>query len=175
MRDGRDAAISHRFQTFIDRPGNLKDEDLQIRTAFTNDPEPFLTGKRSIFTRKAIRQAAEGWVRNVEETDRMGIELYKEHYISLRYEDLLADPSKWVSQLWSFLGADIGLPELNAAIEAELDSNPDADWQRKKAKTIAEALPKGKQGSWQELFTPEDRQIFHQIAAETLKAQGYEV
>ena len=78
-----------------------------------------------------------------------------------------------MSQIWSFLGADTDLPALNDAIEAELDSNPDADWQRQKAEALAKAIPKGKQGAWRELFTPEDHQLFNQVAAETLQTWGY--
>lgn len=173
VRDGRDAAISHRFQAFIDLPQYLSKEDLKIRDAFAANPESFLHGERSIFTPKALRQAAEGWVRNVEETNRTGMELYTDHYMSLRYEDLLTEPWKTISGVWSFLGADLNIPGLNAAIQEELKENPDAEWQRQKSEEIAGALQKGVQGNWQELLTTDDRRIFNQLAGETLAAWGY--
>jgi len=39
---------------------------------------------------------------------------------------------------------------------------------------IAGSLTKGQRGTWQELFTPRDRQIFKEIAGQTLIQWGYE-
>ena len=173
VRDGRDAAISHRFQAFIDKTEHLSKDDLRIRQAFVQDPQPFLHGQRSIFTPIGIRQAAQGWSRNVTETNKMGEELYGGRYITLRYEDLLADPWQEMRRLWAFLEADASLHRLEEAIQAELRRNPDAEWQREKANEIAEALTKGKRGNWQELFTEQDRQVFHQMARGTLANWHY--
>jgi LPS sulfotransferase NodH len=174
VRDGRDTAISHRFQAFIDSPQNLPPADLQIREAFTRNPEPFMNGARSVFTEKGIRQAAEGWVHNVRATDRMGRELFGERYISLRYEDLLMEPWGEMRRLWQFLGVEPETGALQAAIQAELTENPDADWQQEKDSQIASPLNKGKAGSWQSMFTRRDREVFKQIAGETLVAWDYE-
>lgn len=174
VRDGRDAAVSHRFQAFIDFPEQLTNEDLQIRDAFSRDPQPFLRGERSIFTEGGIRRAAQGWVRNVTETDELGKQLLGERYIALRYEDLLAQPWEEMNRLWAFLGASQDAPGLHEALLDEMRRNPDADWQQEKARDIAQSLQKGKRGTWRELFTSRDRQIFQQIAGETLQAWGYE-
>ncbi|HEX9028111.1 MAG TPA: sulfotransferase [Anaerolineales bacterium] len=174
VRDGRDTAISHRFQTFIDAPQHLSKEDLQIRDDFARNPEPYMHGERSVFTEKSIHQAAQGWVSNVVETDRMGKEYYGERYFCLRYEDLLKQPWEEMSRLWSFLGVQPEAPGLREAIAAEFHQNPDADWQQQKASDLAQPLQKGKEGSWREMFTPRDRKIFHEIAAATLQAWGYE-
>jgi hypothetical protein len=175
VRDGRDAAVSHRFQAFVDRPQHLSAEDQRIRQAFIDEPAPFLAGQRSIFTDKGIAQAAQGWVHNVVETDRAACELLGERYHHLRYEDLLTSPWQEMRRLWGFLGADIMVPDLQETMEVELIQNPDADWQQEKASDIAAALTKGQRGTWRELFTARDRRIFEEIAGETLKAWGYEV
>ena len=174
VRDGRDAAISHRFQAFIDSPQNLPPADLQIRDRFIRDPRPFLNGEHSLFTEKGIRQAAEGWVHNLGETDRMGRQLFGERYISLRYEDLLRAPWEEMCRLWHFLGEDPEGDALQAALQAELQENPDADWQQQKDSQLASSLQKGKAGSWEQMFTSRDREIFKQIAGETLLAWKYE-
>jgi hypothetical protein len=174
VRDGRDTVISHRFQAFIDFPEQLSKEDLQIRTDFARDPEPFLHGKRSIFTEKSMSRAAEGWVRNVSETDQAGKQLYGERYLSLHYEDLLQHPWDEMRKVWHFLGASPAAPELEEFLIAEIQQNPDADWQKQKAQDIAQALHKGKQGTWRDVFTSRDQAIFRQIAGETLHAWGYE-
>lgn len=173
VRDGRDAAISHRFQTFIDNPQSLNRTDLQIRQDFINNPEPFLAGQRSLFTEKGLRQFAEGWVKNIRETDQAGRELFPGAYHSLRYEDLLRDPQAEMGKVWSFLGADPAAPGLFEALDQELGKNPDADWQQEKAGDIAGALQKGKSGGWENIFTARDRQSFWEIAGETLTQWGY--
>jgi hypothetical protein len=174
VRDGRDTALSHRFQTFIEFPERLSAEDQHIRGEFERDPQPFLTGQRSVFTEAGLRRAAEGWVRNVAQTDELGKALYGERYLALRYEDLLARPWEEMSRVWDFLGAAPAPAEVHEALLAEMGQNPDADWQQQKAKAIAAPLHKGKHGSWRELFTARDRQIFCEIADPTLLAWGYE-
>jgi hypothetical protein len=180
IRDGRDAAISHKIQSFIDFPDQLSKEDLKIRTELIRDSQPFLNGDRSLFTERGIHNAAEGWVRNVQETDTLGKELYSlprcltNQYYSLRYEDLLDNPWEQMSQLWAFLGADALLPELKDKLGNEMQQNPDAEYQQQKSREISEILKKGKRGSGRVLLTTRDQQIFQEIAGETLKAWGYQ-
>ena len=174
VRDGRDAVVSHRFQSFIDASQHLSKEDLSIRDAFQVDPESFMQGKQSIFTPKGFQRAVEGWVQNVTGTEQLGKDLYNEHYISLRYEDLLGRPYEEMSSLWDFLNAGLDFPGLRESVTEELQQNPDADWQRHKAGDLIEPLKKGKHGSWRDLFTDDDRQVFKRIAGQTLVDWGYE-
>ena len=174
VRDGRDTVVSHRFQTFIDASQHLSSEDLHIREAFIRNPEPFLRGEQSIFTEKAIRWGAEGWAKNASESDAMARDLYADRYLSLRYDHLLAQPPVEMHRVWAFLGADPNLAGLPQALEAELARNPDADWQMQKAGRLVEPLEKGKQGSWRQLFTSRDREIFKSIAGQTLIDWGFE-
>ncbi len=173
VRDGRDAAISHRFQAFIDATQHLSKADWAIRADFEREPEPFLRGERSIFGEKGVRSAAQDWVRNVTETDQLGREIFGDRYLALRYEDLLAQPWQQMARLWDFLDIDTGLPGLRGALEAELGSNPDRDWQRHKAGDLIGPLEKGKAGSWREMFTDRDKAVFQQLAGEVLEAWGY--
>lgn len=173
VRDGRDAALSHRFQSFIDNPQHLTKEDERIYKSFIQNPQPFLDGKCSLFTQKTITQAAEGWVHNVIETDKRGQDLFGERYLALRFEDLLARPGDEMNRLWSFLGVDTEINGLDEAITEELTRNPDADWQQYKAGDIVQILQKGKHGSWRELFTERDIQIFEEIAGKMLLKWGY--
>ncbi len=174
VRDGRDAVVSHRFQAFIDRPQHLTPEEARIRQDFIRDPQPYLSGQRSLFSAKGLRQAAEGWVRNVVETDQTARQMLGERYYPLRYEDLLADPWREMCRLWAFLGVEVSVPGLEEALQSELKQNPDTDWQQEKASDIARVLTKGQRGTWRELFTPSDRQIFKAVAGHTLIAWKYE-
>jgi hypothetical protein len=175
VRDGRDAALSHRFQQFIDVTQHLSKADWCIREQYSTNPEPYLHGERSLFMEKSIRQAAAGWVQNITETDQMGRQLFAEHYLSLRYEDMIKNPQTEIKRIWEFLGADISDPVLDEILAAEMQQNPDADWQHEKAGEIVAPLQKGKQGSWRMLFTSRDREVFKQIAGEMLIKWGYEV
>jgi hypothetical protein len=174
VRDGRDTAVSHRFQAFIDREQHLSSEDQRIRQSFAENPDLFLSGQLSIFTEKGLRQAAQGWSHNLVDTDQAARQLLGDRYINLRYEDLLAHPWEEMRKLWSFLGVAVSVDGLKDALLAELEQNPDADWQQEKAAEIADSLTKGQRGTWRELFTPRDKQLFKQIAGETLIAWGYE-
>ncbi len=173
VRDGRDTALSHRFQAFIDFPDQLSQEDLAIRQAFAADPDPFLHGERSVFTEKALLRAVQGWVRNVAETHQAAQELFGKQYYALRYEDLLRQPKEQMHLVWGFLGAEQPTEEVDEAINLEMQQNPDAQWQQEKAREIAEPLQKGKQGNWRQIFTEKDCLIFDQVAKETLRAWGY--
>jgi LPS sulfotransferase NodH len=172
VRDGRDTLVSHRFQNFIDASQHLAAKDLRIRDDFSQDPTPYYEGKRSIFTGEGIRRMAEGWVRNVSETDQLGREYYGDRYHSLRFEDLLREPYEMMAGIWRCLGVDpTGLED---TVVAEMQSNPDAEWQQYKAGDLVASLEKGKRGSWRDLFSERDKRIFKRVAGETLIAWGYE-
>ena len=172
IRDGRDVLISHRFQNFIDAPEQLSKEDLSIRQTFAENLQSFMNGDRSVFTPKGITQAAAGWARNVTETHLVARDLFPGQYLVLRFEDLLAQPNEQLAFLWEFL--DVDPSGLADAVAAEISSNPDAEWQRQKAGELVANLEKGKRGSWRDLFTARDKQIFKEIAGQTLTDWNYE-
>ncbi len=174
LRDGRDTILSHRIQAFIEFPERLSHEDQHICRDFSQDPEPFRRGERSVFSEAGIQRAAEGWVHNVTQTHSLGMELYGERYLVSRYEDLLSQPWHEMSRLWKFLNASTAPAELENVVNDEMQRNPDADWQQHKAREIAVSMKKGKQGSWQEMFTARDRKVFLQVAGDTLVNWGYE-
>ena len=174
VRDGRDAAISHRFQAFIENAHLLSKEDLRIRQDFADNAEPFMNGTRSIFTEKGLRNAAEGWVKNVVETHQAALELLPGAYVHLRYEDLLKESKVQMGRVWSLLGASLESPGLWENLDQELQQNPDAEWQHQKAGDIADSMQKGKSGSWRNLFTERDKRLFWKIAGKTLSEWGYE-
>ena len=174
VRDGRDAAISHRFQTFIDAVQHLNKDDLGIRADFESDPTPFLEGERSIFTERSIRSAAIGWAGNVSETENEARTLLGDHYLSLRYEDLLAEPWIEMSKVWKFLDVDLSDSGLEKRLGEELERNPDSEWQQMKAGSLINPLQKGKSGSWKDLFTERDKEIYKKYAGKILMTWGYE-
>lgn len=173
VRDGRDVLISERFRNLVEESKFLKAEDKRIIEDLRKDRAQFTNGTHSIFTESVIRRVANGWVKNVQETEGEGRRLFGEHYFSLRYEDLLARPFDEMKNLWAFLGVQADL-SLEKAITDEMSTNPDEEWQAKRNEDIASFLPKGQAGNWQRLFTARDKSIFKEVAGEMLIKWNYE-
>jgi hypothetical protein len=173
VRDGRDVLISERFRNLVEDSKFLKAEDKQIVEELRKDQVQFTNGTRSIFTETVIRRVANGWVKNVQETEEEGRRMFGENYFSLRYEDLLAQPFDEMQKLWNFLGVPADR-SLEKAITDEMSSNPDEEWQAKRNEEIASFLPKGQAGNWQKLFTARDKSLFKEAAGEMLIQWNYE-
>lgn len=174
VRDPRDTLLSHRFQAFLDSPQTLTRDDLSIREAFRRDPAPFLAGSRSVFTEAGLRAGIAGWVRNVRETRTRAQALFAGAYRQLRFEDLLAEPVRSLRSIWEFLGASPPDEELEGQVLTEIEHNPDEDWQLEKDPSIARHIEKGEVGGWRNIFTPQDRAVFDELAADLLDQLGYQ-
>ena len=174
VRDGRDVLISQRFRNFVEESKFLTKEDKQIVDALRVDQRPYTTGERSIFTEKWLRENAAGWVKNLTETEREGRRLLGERYYEFRYEDLLVEPFSEMKKVWERFDLQV-TDSLEASIHAEMTSNPDQSWQKERNRSIADFLPKGKAGNWQNIFTARDRDIFNEVAGEMLEKWKYEM
>lgn len=174
IRDGRDTSLSHRFQGFVDRQEQMTNEDRKIRANFIIDPQPYLHGQKSLFTEKEMVETASSWVKNVTETEEEGLKLFGSHFYQLRYEDLMVQPWDEMCKVWQFLDADKPDKKTHAALLDEMKTNPDKEWQHEKSGSLAQYIPKSQQGSWKNLFTSRDKEIYKQIAGELLVKWGYE-
>src|SRR6266545_7084442 len=174
VRDGRDVLISERFRNLVEESKFLKAEDKRIIDELRKDQTPFTNGTRSIFTETVIRRVAKGWVTNLQETEEIGKRLFGDHYCSLRYDDLLERPFEELTRLWEFLGVKKTDRSLEQKIKAEMESNPDEEWQAKRNEEIASFLPKGHAGNWERLFTARDKSLFKEVAGEMLIKWNYE-
>lgn len=173
VRDGRDVIISERFRNFVEESKFLAAEDKRIIADLRLDSAPFSDGRRSIFTKNYIRRTAQGWVENLTESEKKGQLLFGENYFTLRYEDLLERPFDEMKKFWEFLGVEVD-KSLGEAIDEELSSNPDEEWQQRRNEDIASFLPKGQAGNWEWLFTKRDKALFKNIAGKMLVRWGYE-
>lgn len=182
VRDGRDVLISERFRNFVEESKFLTADDKRIISDLRADPasfrlsstQAFGDGRRSIFNESFIRRVAKGWVTNLQETEEEGQRLYGKNYLSLRYEDLLDHPFKEMSRLWKFLRVKAVNKSLEKKIQAEMESNPDEEWQTKRDEGIASFLPKGQAGNWQRLFSARDKSVFKEVAGAMLVKWKYE-
>ena len=174
VRDGRDVLISERFRNFVEESKFLSAEDRRIIKDLRKDQDQFTNGTRSIFTETFIRRVAAGWVKNLQETEDEGRQLFAENYFGMRYEDMLNKPFFEVTRLWRFLGVTDITGSLVEVVKNEMGSNPDEEWQTRRNEDIASFLPKGQAGNWQRLFTERDKSLFKEIAGEMLVRWGYE-
>jgi hypothetical protein len=174
VRDGRDVLISERFRNLVEESKFLKAEDKRIIEELRKDPAPFTNGTRSIFTERVVRRVAKGWITNLQETEEEGKRLFGDHYCSLRYEDMLERPFEELRRLWEFLGGKNIDESLMEKIKAEMESNPDEEWQTKRNEGIASFLPKGHAGNWERLFTARDKSLFKEVAGGMLIKWNYE-
>ena len=174
IRDGRDVLISERFRNFVEESKFLTGEDKKIIEDLRKDQNQFTNGTRSIFTETFIRRVAKDWVKDLTETEDEGRRLYSDNFFALRYEDLLQTPFEGMSALWKFLAVQEISAALGEAIQTEMSSNPDEEWQSKRNEDIASFLPKGQAGNWQRLFTEKDKAVFKEVAGEMLSKWKYE-
>ena len=174
VRDGRDVLVSERFRNFVEESKFLTSEDKRIIEELRKDHSQFTNGMRSIFTEAFIRRVAKGWVTNLQEMEDEGKRLFGENYFALRYEDLLEHPFEELTRLWKFLGVKKIDKFLSKQINAEMESNPDEEWQAERNQGIASILPKGHAGNWERLFTAKDQSVFKEIAGEMLVKWKYE-
>jgi len=174
VRDGRDVLISERFRNLVEESKYLKAEDKRIIEELRKDQGQFTNGTRSIFTESVIRRMAKGWVANLKETEEEGKRLFGKNYLALRYEDLLESTFEKMTGLWKFLGVKKVEGSLEEKTKAELESNPDEEWQAKRDEEIASFLPKGRAGNWERLFTAKDKSVFKEVAGEMLIKWEYE-
>ncbi|MBI5822773.1 MAG: sulfotransferase [Chloroflexi bacterium] len=174
VRDGRDVLISERFRNFVEESKFLSAEDKRIIEDLRKDQTSFTNGARSIFTETFIRRVAQGWVKNLQETENEAQRLYGKNYFGMRYEDLLEKPFDEMSRFWKFLGVKKIAKSLDKSLRAEMTSNPDEEWQAQRNEGIASFLPKGQAGNWQRLFTEKDKSIFKEAAGEMLVKWKYE-
>ena len=174
VRDGRDVLVSERFRNFVEESKFLTSEDKRIIEELRKDHSQFTNGTRSIFTETFIRRVTRGWIVNLQETEEEGEKLFENNYVALRYEDLLESPFEELTRLWKFLGVKKIDKSLANQIKAEMESNPDEEWQSKRNEGIASFLPKGHAGNWSHLFTMKDKSIFKEIAGDRLVKWKYE-
>jgi hypothetical protein len=174
VRDGRDVLISERFRNLVEESKFLKVEDERVIEELRKDQTSFTNGTRSIFTEAVIRRVGKGWATNVREIEEEGKRLFGDHYCGLRYEDMLEHPFEELTRLWKFLGVKKIDESLGEKIKAEMESNPDEEWQAKRNEGIASFLPKGQAGNWERLFTARDKSLFKEVAGEMLIKWNYE-
>ena len=107
-----------------------------------------------------MEEAADEWRTSVEPGRASGRTL--ERYREVRYEELLTDPVRGLTDVFSWLGLDASSEAVQAALtEAGIRYNVDP------------SAPAVAAGKWRETLSPGDVAVFERVAGETLMSFGY--
>lgn len=177
VRDGRDVAVSaihHWWRLALDREDGvfeLTREELDTRDAYLADRSGFEAGGRSIFTEERLRQLARRWAQRVGSAHRAGPALFGERYVEVAYEDLVLDPRPTLGKVLDALGARSEDAPLERCIEA--GSFRRAAKRPPGEEDAGSFFRKGVAGDWTTRFTQRDRDIYEDVAGDTLAELGY--
>src|ERR671920_631297 len=156
VRDGRDVAVSamhHWWREAKDRGGvfELTPEELELRAAYLEDRQGFLSSGRSIFTEERLGQLARRWSYRVGKAHRDGTTLYGDRYLEIWYEDLLQDTPNTLRRVFGLLGASEDDRIIKYCIRA-------SSFERVSSRQPGEEdsssfFRKGVAGDWRDVFT----------------------
>jgi hypothetical protein len=184
LRDGRDVAVSKRFHLYRSRSFFLGDERSRWLTRlhswsrtrhlvfrlrkrfgwFGEDAFWSPDSGRPFFHRRILEMLAGDWRRIVDYLLAREAES-PERFLTVRYEELLADPELWIGRLLEFL--DVARDPETVGKIAEATSF------RSMSKGKAGFFRGGRSGDWRDKFTAADHEQFLAIAGRTLEAAGY--
>lgn len=178
VRDGRDVAVSamnHWWRQAQDREEpvfKLAPEELEKRDAYLEDREGFLEEGNSIFTEERLNQIAERWAYRVSKARRDGVTRYSEHYLELRYEDLISDTPANVRRVLEALGVRSG----DAVVDrcARAGSFESVASRKQGEEDSGSFFRKGVAGDWRAVFNGRDRELFERAAGDALEEMGYQ-
>ncbi len=178
VRDGRDVAVSlmHHFWNLSKdkHEGGIYDlwpEELAKRDAYRGDPEVFLESGESMFVEERLRQMAVRWSRRTSKASSKGTELFGDNFLQLRYEDLLLRPEESMQPVFELLGAQAD--EVTVGRCVENNSFERAAGRPKGSEHSESFFRKGVAGDWRTRFTERDREVYEQLAGQTLVEMGY--
>jgi len=182
LRDGRDVAVSlmHHFWNLAkDRTlasnseaiYDLEPEERAKRDAYRQDPERFLASGESIFVEERLRQMAVRWSRRVSKAARDGRKLFGDNFLELRYEDLLASPEENMKVSFELLGAQADYEVVRRCVQK--NSFEKMTKRPKGREDSGSFVRKGVAGDWRSVFTERDREVFKEVAGQTLAKMGY--
>jgi GT2 family glycosyltransferase len=177
VRDGRDAAVSnmHAFWRSLHRGHHnvgLSAEEVEIRQAYLEDREAFLSSGQSIFTEVRITELAHLWNHVVRQGRHAGMTLFGDNYFEFRYEDHLDRPREALEKLFRFLEVEASPDVVERTIEANRFERMAGRVQGDESSDSF--FRKGVSGDWREVFTERDKRVFKGEAGELLIELGYE-
>ena len=165
VRDGRDTCVSRYFHIISKEPAQRMAAETAMNCPMREDNvlQAFPAYLRFI---SRYQRSCLDWKSHVQKWK-------KQDYISLRYEDLLADPVAVLSPCIARLtGGEVDQERLQRAVEKNSFSN--LSKREPGQEDPAHFYRKGVTGDWRNYFTQEDAKYFHEYAGQELIDSGYE-
>ena len=107
----------------------------------------------------------------MSKASRDGSNLFGPNFFQIRYEDLLTDPEEALRSMFGLLGANDADDIVKRCIEV---NRFEKLAQRSMGDEDSESFyRKGVIGDWRNVFTERDRQVYEEIAGDTLQQMGY--
>lgn len=150
VRDGRDVACSFK--------------DLSAREMHAFKYGPKMPDK--------IDNIAEHWATNIAFIRKFITTLKQDHFITIRYEDLIMSPVQTLTDITDFLQLEFSESMLNYASrnkDEKLEPDETMQWKLK----LNDELDKSNIGKYQSLLTEQDISIFERHCGELLELYGY--
>lgn len=104
----------------------------------------------------------------------------KGKFFIIRYEDLLNDPEKYISQLLQFIGLNISNKELSLAIEkssfdrlTKMEDVKGVQYKNKLKDKKSKFFREGKSKGWQKSFSKNDLNEFNKLNNQAMELFGY--
>jgi LPS sulfotransferase NodH len=129
--------------------------------------------KRSGFGAGTIQDAAEVWKRHV--LAARSASQYRERYMEVRYEDMLADGIGTLEAVFDFCGLPADEDDVAAIVNEHQFERMKAKRQvaDERAKASVGHYRKGEAGGWRDELNPVQRSIFQRVAGDLLREIGY--
>ncbi len=172
VRDGRDALVSWWFHSLTHRKAPNDPAFDQFQAEYKKAPETLVDNPERLFGLKQYTlngiiqwrdhvRADLDWIARSRAAGRSGELLF------VSYERLHADVDGWRRRMYEFLGADPALAE-----PVSIESKTAAGFGRPEKPDAFHRS--GEVGNWKKYFTTEVKQVFKELAGETLVELGYE-
>jgi Sulfotransferase domain len=111
------------------------------------------------------------WNRRTSKASREGGELFGDNFLQIKYEDLLLKPEEIMQPVFELLGAQADAGVVRHCVEN--NSFEKAAGRPKGTEEGESFFRKGVAGDWRNLFTERDREVYEQLAGQTLVEIGY--
>ncbi len=127
--------------------------------------------KEYIYGYSNVLRCALEWREQVTLCRKMGAMLPAERFLELRYEDLLAEPERWLARICTFLGVAFS----PAMLEYFKDVGSNVPDERRSLWPMIDQPPmQSNTYKWKTKMSPTDRAVFERIAGALLCDCGYE-
>ncbi|MCB0704433.1 MAG: sulfotransferase domain-containing protein [Saprospiraceae bacterium] len=186
LRDGRDVATSKRFHMQKRGAYYLGDEKhkwfywlnsiLPIRIAISKLRRRFgwfgkkhfhtYTNDNMQFSKAALEKFSSDWALTTQYIMRYK-EKYPAHFHVIRYEELKANPQKYIAALLEFIGVSADEETIQEILQA-------TDFSKMKGDDKQGFFRKGITGDWANYFSEKDKAIFKSCTGSLLVDLGYE-